>query len=241
MKFLSSFLLAQRQWRRSHPSIKNSRQYIMPPKKKIKLIEAHAVDAEGATVDHLSDDTVALIFSYFGPVEIMQMRCVCKKWREASKKTIPARVNFHVDSVNKFCAMVVMTRALPNIQEIMLRDLNYGTRQGSRDRCADGEDPCDYPHPHAEVMHDINIISNFSKLRSLRLVCGADLNGRYPVLFDFPLLQKLNISACSLKWDLEMLRGLPLLKELFCYGVPHMTGDIKSFRMLKDNIEDSNC
>lgn len=69
-------------------------------------------------------------------------------------------------------------------------------------------------------------------------MCGVDLNGRYPVLFNFPLLQKLDIYGClHLKWDLDMLRGLPLLKELYCCAVPYMTGDIKSLRVLKDSIE----
>jgi len=64
--------------------------------------------------------------------------------------------------------------------------------------------------------HDINIISSFTKLRVLHIE-GAPLNGSYPVLFSFPLLEKLIISDCPyLKWDLEMLQGLPSLKELDC-------------------------
>jgi hypothetical protein len=65
----------------------------------------------------------------------------------------------------------------------------------------------------------------------------APLNGRYPSLFNFPLLQSLNVNYCpNLKWDLEMLAGLPLLKELdFVYN-DNLTGNIKSLRVLKDTL-----
>ncbi len=64
--------------------------------------------------------------------------------------------------------------------------------------------------------HDIDIISRFSKLRSLEII-NPPLNGRYPALFNFPLLQKLRMIRCyQPKWDLAMLAGLPLLKELDC-------------------------
>ena len=39
------------------------------------------------------------------------------------------------------------------------------------------------------ITHDINIISNFSKLRILEIY-RVELNGRYPVLFNFPLLHR---------------------------------------------------
>jgi hypothetical protein len=68
------------------------------------------------------------------------------------------------------------------------------------------------------------------------------LNGRYPFLFNsFPLLQKLSITSISLKWDLEMLAGLPLLKELDCDGNVitdgSSVGNIRSLRVLKDTLE----
>jgi hypothetical protein len=70
----------------------------------------------------------------------------------------------------------------------------------------------------------------------------AELNGRYPFLFNsFPLLEKLNISSCRyLKWDLEMLSGLPLLKELDCFSNKCLTGNINSLRVLEDTLEKVN-
>jgi len=56
-----------------------------------------------------------------------------------------------------------------------------------------------------------------------------------------PLLQKLTISDfnnCSiLKWDLEMLSGLPSLKELFCENNSDIAGSLSSLRVLKDTLE----
>jgi hypothetical protein len=67
----------------------------------------------------------------------------------------------------------------------------------------------------------------------------ASFNGRYPFLFNsFPLLQKLSIKNCKyLKWDLEMLGGMPLLKELNCESNLCLTGNINSMRVLKETLE----
>eukprot|EP00984_Skeletonema_dohrnii_P038630 scaffold42103_cov200-Skeletonema_dohrnii-CCMP3373.AAC.1 len=66
----------------------------------------------------------------------------------------------------------------------------------------------------------------------------APLNGRYPFLFDFPRLETLQIKECSyLKWDLGMLRGMPLLKDLCFIGNDVMTGNIESLRTLKNALE----
>ena len=65
----------------------------------------------------------------------------------------------------------------------------------------------------------------------------------YPFLFNsFPLLQKLIIkNSCynliDLKFDLDMLAGMPFLKELDCDNNDHLTGNIRSLRELKDTLE----
>jgi len=87
--------------------------------------------------------------------------------------------------------------------------------------------------------HDIDIISQFRKLRSLDMFL-APLNGRYPALFNFPLLEKLSIAECSnLRFDLDMLQGLPSLKnlDLDCDHNPYFTGNLRSLRVLKDTLE----
>jgi hypothetical protein len=98
-------------------------------------------------------------------------------------------------------------------------------------------DPDEEQAAETATTHDIGIISNFRKLRDLKISTGKLLNGRYPIIFNFPLLQKLDLMCSRLKWDLEMLVGLPLLKELYCWENDCMTGNINSLRVLKDTLE----
>jgi len=63
------------------------------------------------------------------------------------------------------------------------------------------------------------------------------MNGTYPFLFNFPLLQTLNITSCRyLKWDLNMLAGLPSLTKLICSNNRSLTGNINSLRVLKHTL-----
>jgi hypothetical protein len=192
----------------------------------------------------LSADDIPRILSFLDLKEIMLKRRVSKKWNEAATKTIVAPTDFRVDSVERYNAMTVMTRALPNLQEITLCNLGGGHKY------SDGEDPDEDAAARTanRTAHEIGIISNFSKLRILEINFGfcAGLNGRYPALFNsFPLLQKLTIHNCKyLKWDLEMLAALPVLKELECVNNYWMNGNIKSLRVLKDTLEKvtiNNC
>jgi hypothetical protein len=137
---------------------------------------------------------------------------------------------------------------MPNLQQIYLCGFEYdGSESEESDeemrvehKYSDGEDP-DEVHAARTAnytTYDIEIISNFSKLRILEVEHVA-LNGRYPFLFNsFPLLQKLSITGCVyLKWDLEMLAGFPVLKTLTCVSTNHLTGNINSLRVLKDTLE----
>ncbi len=206
-----------------------------PKNKKQRINDADATLAEAAaTAGDLSTDVLANILGYLGgPKSIMRSRGVNKKWKEAVKKTIVPPSDFVVIGMKKYNAMNVMTRAMPNLQQITISDLGYGVHKWS-----DGEDPDeDVAQGYADyTSHDIGIISNFSRLRDLTI--EATLNGRYPVLFNFPSLQKLSIEWCyHLKWDLEMLAGLPILKELECTDNRCLTGNIKSLRVLKETLE----
>ena len=188
------------------------------------------IERSSATVDDLSAEMKAIIFGYFGPTEIMCLRCVCKKWREAAKKTIVPQAPFSVSTIDTYNAMRVMTRAIPNLQRLSILFQIFD----------DGEDPNirEAYKTARYTSHDIQIISRFSKLRSLDLF-QASMNGRYPFLFtSFPLLQKLGIGLCdNLKFDVAMLAGLPLLKELEISHSPFITGKINSLRVLKDTLE----
>jgi hypothetical protein len=182
--------------------------------------------------DDLGTDVLANIFGCLGPMDIMRAR-LNKKMREAAKTTIVPPTEFCIDSVRKYNAMTAMTTAIPNLQQLSISGL------GRWHKYDNGEDPDENEAARTAnwTSHDIDIISRFSKLRSLEII-DAFLNGRYPVLFNFPLLQKLSISSrYHTKWDLEMLAGFTLLKELDCFGIRQLTGSLSSLRMLKDTLE----
>ncbi len=189
-----------------------------------------------ATISHLGD-VLPKITEFFHVEELMCLRCVCKDWTEEIKKTNVPVSEFVVNSVGKYNVMNVMTTELPNLQQITLG------RLGNEHKYVDGEDPNEELAANTAdwTTHDIEIISNFSKLRILEIRTSAGLNGRYPVFFNsFPLLQKLSIQHCKyLKWDLEMLAGFPVLKELDVndFNNRRLTGSISSLRVLKDTLE----
>ena len=190
-------------------------------------------DFSVASFDDLID-VLPNILGFLPPEDIMCSRRVCKNCREAATKTIVPLTNFRVRSMNEYNAMGVMTRALPNLQQIHIGHLEHH-------KYNDGEDPDEEwaAITANHTTHDIEIISNFSKLRYLT-IHTAGLNGRYPLLFNsYPLLQKLRIQHCEyLKWDLEMLAGFPLLKELDCaHNYGSLTGGLKSLRVLKGTLE----
>jgi len=183
--------------------------------------------------ERLGTDEIAFIFGFLPPHDIMPAR-LNKKTRDAAKTTIVPMSQFLVNSVDEYNynAMDVMTIALPNLQQIEIGYL------GSGHKYIDGEDPDE--RMAAETInffsHEIEIISNFKMLRSL-VVHFAPLNGRYPCLFNFPLLNKLCITTnWKLKWDLEVLAGLPMLKELYLNDNKKLTGNINSLRVLKDTL-----
>jgi len=164
--------------------------------------------------DLLGTDLLANIFGYLKPEDILRAR-LNNKMREAAKKTTVPPSEFHIDSVGKYNLTAAMTTALPNLQQLSIR-------RGSRGSELDIDVEVD-PHNRrvavntaAYTLPNIDIISCFSKLRSLKII-NTPGDGRVPALFRFQLLQKLTIVECWTRGlDLEMLAGLPMLKELYC-------------------------
>ncbi len=184
-----------------------------------------------ATFDDLGVDELAHILGFLGPFEIMCAR-QNKKMMEAAKHTI-VRNRFVVDSVKKYNALVAMSTALPNLQQIALHDLGGGHKYIDGDDAEEERSVTD----NNTTQCDINIISNFRMLRELHIF-QAPLNGRYPVLFNFPLLQ--NLIICHqhhLKFDLDMLAGVPMLEDLLCWSSEFLTGNLRSLRVLKDSLK----
>lgn len=84
----------------------------------------------------------------------------------------------------------------------------------------------------------MSIIAGFQNLHNL-FINDAPLNGRYPVLFGFPNLRQLSISKWDkLKWDLDMLSGLPKLEILKCEYKGGVGGNIESLSVLRATLRE---
>jgi len=186
----------------------------------------------------LANAVVEHIFGYLPPEDIMRSRRVCKRWKDAAKKTIvPMPHNrFIVNSSMQYSAMMAISTAMPNLAQICLCNLGYDIIYSH------GEEPDETQAANAASLFTVaafpETMSRFRMLRALDF-SRVPLNGRYPFLFDFPLLESLLIHDCKyFKWDLEMLRGLPILKNLYVMSNGEfITGNIKSFRALKNTLE----
>jgi hypothetical protein len=199
-----------------------------------------------AGFNKLSKKQIAAILGFLDYKQIMISRRVSRKFCDAAKETIVPmyhgddyryshQVNLFVNCVKTYNGMRAMTRAVPNLQYLTIGYLGYETE--NRHKYNDGEDPDEARAAQTSnyISHDIGIISNFRKLRILEL--GGGLNGKYPALFNFPLLQVLDIDTSRLKWDLDMLVGLPSLRELNCTWNDHVTGNIKSLIVLNRTLK----
>src|SRR5210317_1251768 len=108
----------------------------MPPKKKTKIAGENAND-DAAVAVHQLEDIMADILSWLRVKEIMLSRRVCRKWTEAVRKTIVPLCDFCVDTMEHYNAMNVMTRAMPNLQQITISDVGLGDGH----KFTEGEDP----------------------------------------------------------------------------------------------------
>eukprot|EP00984_Skeletonema_dohrnii_P031654 scaffold24446_cov97-Skeletonema_dohrnii-CCMP3373.AAC.3 len=222
----------------------------MPHHKKPRLdgpaadaaVSAAVAHSPAAMANELSGDIIAIIFGCFPPEDIMRMRHVCKKWREAAKTTIVPMADFSVDSVRKYNAMRAMTTALPHLQQLQISHL------GAAHKYSDGEDPADelWATATANFMtHDINIISSFRKLRTLNIqgkgtaglpsLKELDLHGNanltgnlrsLRVLKD--TLEKVEIVNCpDVEGSFMDLADFPHLTELDLFDASAVTGDVR--------------
>ena len=180
--------------------------------------------------------------------DIMRARICCSKFRDAAKSTIVPWANNTYERrretevklqshFRSYKAMVVMSHALPKLQQLTIRNNGVG-------KYLDGNDPDKVRATRTAswTAYDIRMISNFQHLQEL-VIWSNTLNGRYPFLFDFPLLKRLEINSKYLKWDLSVLGlgGMPLLTELDISGNVSdkslTAGSIKSLDVLKGTLE----
>jgi len=191
-------------------------------------------------MEALSEDELALIFSFLSWKEILKVR-VCNKWRAASKLTlVPSssieirgmeKPELYVKTEAKYQALPQIIEALPNLQQLSLYendDLKF----------QDGEDARVFGfgvHKTTPVI-DLECIARLQNLRRLFLE-RIHLNGRYPFLFNFPRLQQLRIYGVGfLQWDLSMISNFPELQDFYVAHNHRLTGEIKSLRVLKNTL-----
>ena len=136
--------------------------------------------------------------------------------------------------------------ALPGMSSV---NFLFSLRKSEEFKFAKGEDPLPVPEPFywrdedrprpedIPKPVDISSIANFCRLRNLTIE-HADLNGSYPYLFDFPNLRTLElVDIGRLRWDLDMLSGLPKLEKLRCIRAP-VTGNLKCLCVVRNSLID---
>ena len=105
----------------------------------VAVVAHHDNGDDLTTVDKVSTDGIAIIFGFLTPEDIMRLRQVCSRWKDAAKKTIvPPSITIVVNSVDKYRAMAAMTEWLPNLQQLSICTLGWGHKY------RDGEDPDEY-------------------------------------------------------------------------------------------------
>ena len=193
------------------------------------------------------------IFEFLHWKEILRAR-VCCKWREAAKLTqVPESITddgwrtpeLYVQNRNIAEALGWIADALPGMSAVIF---DFGLKKSEEFDFATGEDPLSVLEPEPfmgdilrpEVLPrpvDISSIANFRRIRKL-VINQASLNGSYPYLFDFPNLRTLELcSIRRLRWNLDMLSGLPKLEKLRCVRTG-VTGNLKCFRVLRESLVD---
>ncbi len=208
---------------------------------------------DGATIHGMSNKLTETILGFLGYKDIMKARICCRKFREAARNTIVPWTEYGkksythsqckasqicITSVKKYKAMVAMSTALPNLQQLEVATICRNNYNEIEIKYCDGEDPDEEQTAKTAdwSTHDIQMISKFRQLRHLK-ISSYQLNGKYPIFFNYPHLEKLSIEYCAnLKWDLKLLIGLPSLKELSVRG-GKSTGNIKSLIALKNTLE----
>ena len=167
------------------------------------------------------------------------------KMLEVMRKVLPNLQQIHL---SRFEGMNPVAQMMPMA--------GYGDNNGlpilgyddSKDTYIDGEEAEELDDDNSSYMNDMNepaeaydvsIIADFTNLRSL-VINDAPLNGIYPCLFGFKHLRELHIrngGSCHLKWDLTMLRGMPMLEKLKCIYAG-ASGSISDLRFLKNSLRE---
>jgi hypothetical protein len=88
-----------------------------------------------------------------------------------------------------------------------------------------------------DAIVDVAYISRFHELQFLNLE-NLSLNGTHPFIFNsFPYLRRLVIKSMpQLEFNLDMLSGMSLIRDIKFYGCSKLQGTLDSLRALKDTL-----
>ena len=200
-------------------------------------------------VDMLDEDSLTLVLGFLRWTDILKAR-VCKKWREAARRTTVPQTKVEWRTGNypsfellinnrKFAnALSWISEALPLVPSLRF---DFQISASKEFDIVDGEDSePDTRFRRREGLPPVDLtpISNFIGLKNLYF-WSVDFNGRYPFLFNFRQLESLTILfGGMLKWDLADLSGLPVLKKLCVIHHPYLTGNLKSVIHLRSTLVD---
>jgi len=186
------------------------------------------MDKTHSAIELLGTDLLSTIFSFLGWAEVLNTRVCNSCWREAAIVTPVAEIWIRKKEIARDLSWI--SRALPNTQAFKIASDEIKFQHGE-DSAWSEMIAGDFQESRVDLSH----IQNFRCLR--HLVLQIDLNGKYPFIFQFEHLQRLDLRGnCRLKWDLEMLSGLPNLQTLYCAQNHSLTGDIASVRILSSTL-----
>jgi len=154
------------------------------------------------SVGSLSQGSLVRVLDYLTWTNILVGRAVCSTWRDTARHARPDLSNDGIDGdtgTEMISRLTSLRSVLPKTRELRL------SCRGQ--------------------ISSIRPVVGFKHLRSLN-VYGASLSGSHPYLFQMPNLEVL--IDWRHEWDLDDLSGLPRLKELYCYGNQHLTGNLRS-------------
>lgn len=207
-------------------------------------------------IDMFGTDELALatIFSFLDLNDIIKCcRGVCTKWKSAASKTFISPtytkeyfklvVEPKINTARDCDRLIWLAHTFPNLQGIQLgvdhkkRDFIWREGIGGEDIEADTRY---YNKPmQTYPTYDVSLISTFRNLRVLELKTDGLMRGRYPCLFDFPMLETFKIEQVysKVQWDFSMLAGFPQLKELDVSIDDQIEDDISNLRILKNTLQ----
>jgi len=185
----------------------------------------------------LDTDLLSIILAFLDWPEVLPAR-VCRQWSEAAKLANVTELNVRNRDIG--LQLPWMSQSLANLESFKI---DFGTSLSKDFDIQDGEEaeptlrlPTVEEGYEPPAAVDLSPIQNFTGLQRLSLR-QTRLNGKYPFLFQFKSLVSLDLLwNTRLKWDLDMLAGLPNLQRLYCPQNHSLTGNIASVRALSATL-----